>query len=83
MDLPCKECIVVPMCSELCPSIINMKRKIIKQIVLRLRTCSFCGGDRVIGHNNSNSWIEVFCSVCYGRLRFRLPQLLRKWEWNL
>ncbi len=83
IDLPCRECIVVPMCSELCPSIIDMKTEIIKQVRSRLGICLLCGVGTIIGHHNSNSWIEVYCPVCYERLRFRLPKLLQKWEWNI
>ncbi len=83
MDLPCRECIVVSVCSELCPSIQDMKTDIIKRIGLRLFMCSFCGGRTLISHYIIHPRVEISCETCHVVLRYDLPQLLQKWKWNI
>jgi len=81
MDLPCRECIVGPVCSELCPPIVDMKSEIIKRVRLKLYPCSFCGGGIIIMHYIISPLIEVSCTTCHVILRYNLPQLLQKWKW--
>jgi len=81
MDLPCRECLVGPICSELCPPIIDMKSKIIKRINLKLFSCSFCGGGTIVGHYILDPSIDVRCVRCNVSKRYNLPQILRRWEW--
>lgn len=81
MDLPCRECIVVSVCSELCPPIEDMKEKIIERIGLNLYSCSFCGGRTLITHYIISPLIQTSCTTCHAILRYNLPQLLQKWKW--
>ena len=81
MDIPCRECIVGPVCSELCPSIIDRKSEIIKRINLKLFSCSRCGRGTIISHYIIHPRIEVSCPTCHVSSRYSLPQLLQKWKW--
>ena len=81
MDIPCRECIVAPVCSELCPLISDKKDEIMERVSLKLHPCLFCGGSTIITHYIIAPLIEVSCRLCHVSSRYSLPQLLQKWKW--
>jgi 3-hydroxyacyl-CoA dehydrogenase len=68
MKYPCRDCIVMPVCSELC----NKLNKVLtpKEVdhIMTFHTCVDCGGTECFDIHGHDTWL--ICSTCYSSYLF-------------
>jgi hypothetical protein len=80
---PCKECIVVGICSELCEKVWNIKEKDLVDFILEKKHCPDCGCKKVhkeIAWPSVVSFKYIVCSICGTIFRFRFQHIRRDEE---